>query len=137
MLTRCGLLDCPYPARNGVALVTPEVEEAGMRTCLKLMSDAQASGIAAAARVRCPCLMVRAEKSDILSVSGVGQWRDLVPHAESVDVSNAHHMVIGDEADAFAQCIVSWIGKVLRQTGFLAQPESVDSAAARAPVSKL
>jgi non-heme chloroperoxidase len=71
----------------------------------------------AAARLRIPVLLVRGRMSDIVSEAGAQAFLDLVPHARFVDVSDAGHMVAGDQNDAFTDAVV----------GFLA-PERASSA---------
>ncbi|MBX6388752.1 MAG: alpha/beta hydrolase [Frankia sp.] len=56
----------------------------------------------AARRIKVPTLLVRGRHSDIVSDEGVAELLQLIPHAEYVDVSNAGHMVAGDDNDVFA-----------------------------------
>ena len=65
--------------------------------------------VAAAARVTVPTLLVRGQQSDIVTDEGVQELRELVPHAEIVDVAGAGHMVAGDRNDAFNRSVVDFI----------------------------
>jgi pimeloyl-ACP methyl ester carboxylesterase len=60
---------------------------------------------AAARAVTVPTLLVRGRYSDVLSEQGVRDFQELVPHAEFVAVSDAGHMVAGDDNDAFANAV--------------------------------
>ncbi len=63
---------------------------------------------AAARQVRIPVLLVRGRMSDIVSEEGVQELRELVPHAEIVDVAGAGHMVAGDRNDAFNDAVLDF-----------------------------
>lgn len=67
---------------------------------------------AAAARVAVPTLLVRGRMSDIVSEEAVRELRELVPHAEVVDVAGAGHMVAGDRNDAFNDAVVEFVGRI-------------------------
>lgn len=70
--------------------------------------------LAAAARnLRVPVLLVRGRMSDIVSEDGVQELRELVPHAEVVDVAGAGHMVAGDRNDAFNDAVVEFLREQL------------------------
>ncbi|MBL7498496.1 alpha/beta hydrolase [Frankia sp. CNm7] len=56
----------------------------------------------AARSIRVPTLLVRGKQSDIVSEEGVAELLALIPHAEYVDVTDAGHMVAGDDNDVFA-----------------------------------
>jgi non-heme chloroperoxidase len=62
----------------------------------------RASLRAAAARLTIPTMVVRGGESDVVSDAGLADMLQLVPHATSVDVSAAGHMVAGDDNDVFA-----------------------------------
>lgn len=66
----------------------------------------------AAARLTIPTLLVRGRMSDIVSEESVQELRDLVPHAEVVDVAEAGHMVAGDRNDAFNEAVIDFIERV-------------------------
>ena len=59
----------------------------------------------AARSLRLPTLLVRGRESDVISLEGVREFQDTVPHAEFVDVSGAGHMVAGDRNDAFTDAV--------------------------------
>jgi pimeloyl-ACP methyl ester carboxylesterase len=66
---------------------------------------------AAASKVKVPTLLVRGRMSDIVSEESVQELRELVPHAEVVDVAGAGHMVVGDRNDAFNDAVIEFIGR--------------------------
>jgi pimeloyl-ACP methyl ester carboxylesterase len=59
-----------------------------------------------------PVLLVRGGRSDILSLETAAEFLALVPHAEFVDVGDAHHMVAGDQNDAFSAGVVEFLTRV-------------------------
>jgi len=65
----------------------------------------------AAAVLEVPTLLVRGRASDVISHDGVREFREVVPHAEFVDVSGAGHMVAGDRNDAFAEAVGSFLDR--------------------------
>jgi pimeloyl-ACP methyl ester carboxylesterase len=67
-------------------------------------------------------LLVRGRQSDVVSEENVKHFRELVPHAEYVDVADAAHMVAGDRNDAFTTAVVDFLQRVMT--------ESADSSAA-------
>lgn len=67
---------------------------------------------AAARAVSIPTLLVRGRMSDIVSEEGVAELRELVPHAEVVDVAGAGHMVAGDRNDAFNDAVLGFVDKL-------------------------
>ncbi|WP_328354958.1 alpha/beta hydrolase [Mycobacterium sp. NBC_00419] len=56
---------------------------------------------AAASNVAIPTLLVWGSKSDIVDVAAVEELRTLIPHATTVTISDATHMVVGDDNDTF------------------------------------
>lgn len=66
----------------------------------------------AARAIDVPTLLVRGRMSDILSEEGVQELRELVPHAEVIDVAGAGHMVAGDRNDLFNDAVVSFLESV-------------------------
>ena len=56
-------------------------------------------------------LLVRGKLSDIVSDSSVKSFREKVPFAEMVDVSDAGHMVAGDKNDAFNNAVFDFLGR--------------------------
>jgi pimeloyl-ACP methyl ester carboxylesterase len=65
--------------------------------------------VEAARRVTIPTLMVRGRSSDVISDESVAELRELIPHAEVVDVAGAGHMVAGDRNDAFTDAVIDFI----------------------------
>ncbi|MEZ4267204.1 MAG: alpha/beta hydrolase [Myxococcota bacterium] len=63
----------------------------------------------AARALRLPTLVVRGKKSDVLSVEGAEELVALVEGAQYVDVTDAHHMVAGDDNDAFTDAVVAFL----------------------------
>lgn len=66
---------------------------------------------AAAANVAVPTLLARGRMSDIVSDEGVRELRELIPHAEVVDVAGAAHMVAGDRNDAFNAAVIDFVSR--------------------------
>ncbi len=62
---------------------------------------------AAAARVRCPVVMVKAEHSDIVSDESVALFRRLTPQLEVIEAKGVGHMFTGDDNDAFAERLLA------------------------------
>ena len=63
----------------------------------------------AAATLTVPTLLVRGRESDVISLDGVREFQQVVPHAEFVDVSGAGHMVAGDRNDAFTSAVAGFL----------------------------
>ena len=63
----------------------------------------------AARALTIPTLLVRGGASDVVSEEGARVFCELVPHAEYVDVADAHHMVAGDRNDAFGAAVVRFL----------------------------
>ena len=61
---------------------------------------------AAAAGIRVPTLVVRGGQSDIVSPAGVRELLELIPGAQQVEVTDAGHMVAGDDNDVFTEHVV-------------------------------
>jgi pimeloyl-ACP methyl ester carboxylesterase len=64
---------------------------------------------AAARFVTVPTLLVRGERSDVLGPAGVEELCRLIPQAQVEDIAEAHHMVAGDENDAFTAAVLSFL----------------------------
>ena len=54
---------------------------------------------------------MRGRESDVISHEGVREFREVVPHAEFVDVSGAGHMVAGDRNDAFSDAVEDFLAR--------------------------
>lgn len=63
----------------------------------------------AAVNVKVPTLLVRGAHSNIVSDAGVAELRQLIPHAEVVDIANAGHMVAGDRNDVFSHAVEEFL----------------------------
>ncbi|MFC5743929.1 alpha/beta fold hydrolase [Dyella tabacisoli] len=63
----------------------------------------------AAAKVKVPLLLLSGGRSDVVSRDTVGEFLQLVPHAQHVELSQATHMLAGDANDAFTQEIVKFV----------------------------
>lgn len=68
----------------------------------------------AARGVRIPTLLVRGERSDVLTAEGARALLELIPHAELADVTEAGHMVVGDCNDAFGATVDDFLRRNLR-----------------------
>jgi len=66
----------------------------------------------AASHLTVPTLIVRGAQSDIVSDEGLANMLALVPHAQSVDVASAGHMVAGDDNDIFASRLEAFLDHV-------------------------
>jgi pimeloyl-ACP methyl ester carboxylesterase len=73
----------------------------------------------AARALKIPALLIRGGRSRIVSEEGVREFREMVPQAESVDITDAHHMVAGDANDAFNEAVFTFVDKQVstRQAG--------------------
>jgi pimeloyl-ACP methyl ester carboxylesterase len=67
----------------------------------------------AARTLTLPVLLVRGRQSDVLSEDGASHLQSLVPHARSVDVAGAGHMVAGDRNDVFNDAVVAFLEETL------------------------
>ena len=65
----------------------------------------------AARALQLPTLLIRGGRSRIVSEAGVREFLEMVPHAEFVDISDAHHMVAGDANDAFNDAVFTFVDK--------------------------
>jgi non-heme chloroperoxidase len=66
---------------------------------------------AAARKVTIPTLLVRGRMSDIVSDESVRELRELIPHAEVVDIADAGHMVAGDKNDVFNEAVIDFVDR--------------------------
>ncbi|MGO9933809.1 MAG: alpha/beta fold hydrolase [Steroidobacteraceae bacterium] len=67
----------------------------------------------AAQQVRIPTLLVRGLQSDVVTESGVTDFRAHLPQLEVFNVSGAGHMVAGDKNDAFNQGVFEFLQRHL------------------------
>ncbi|MBN7552408.1 alpha/beta hydrolase, partial [Mycobacteroides abscessus subsp. abscessus] len=64
-----------------------------------------------ARQVSAPTLLVRGLLSDMVSEETVKHFLTVVPHAQTVDVSGAGHMIAGDNNDAFSTAVVEFLDR--------------------------
>lgn len=64
---------------------------------------------AAARAIRVPVMLVHGTNSEIVSAAGAARFRTLLPEAEIAPIEGAHHMVAGDDNDAFLDAIIPFI----------------------------
>jgi pimeloyl-ACP methyl ester carboxylesterase len=65
-----------------------------------------------AARLTLPTLLVRGGASDVVAAEQIAEFRQLMPHAEYVDIAGAGHMVAGDRNDHFNDAIIEFLARV-------------------------
>ncbi|HEV7489821.1 MAG TPA: alpha/beta hydrolase [Rhodanobacteraceae bacterium] len=63
----------------------------------------------AARRIRIPTLLVSGGASDVVSPATIDEFLSLVPHARHVVVSDATHMVAGDDNIVFTEHVVQFL----------------------------
>jgi non-heme chloroperoxidase len=63
----------------------------------------------AAAALQIPVMLVRGRMSDIVSEAGAEAFLKVCPRASFVDVSDAGHMVAGDQNDVFTDAVVRFL----------------------------
>ena len=68
---------------------------------------------ACARKLTIPTLLVRGGLSDIVSHEGAKAFRELCPHSEYVNVSDAGHMVAGDRNDIFGNAVIEFLSRAL------------------------
>lgn len=59
--------------------------------------------------IEIPTLLVRGRLSDLVSSETATEFLEMVPHAEYVDLADAHHMVAGDRNDAFTDAVKEFL----------------------------
>lgn len=59
-----------------------------------------------------PILLIRGRQSDLVTDDEVTAFRQTWPHAQYTDVSDAGHMVSGDNNDAFTEAVVSFLAQL-------------------------
>ncbi len=60
-------------------------------------------------RIDIPTLLIRGRLSDLVSTETAAEFLEMVPHAEYVDLADAHHMVAGDRNDAFTESVTAFL----------------------------
>ena len=63
----------------------------------------------AARALKLPTLLVRGQKSDLLTMENVEHFLELAPHAQFADVTGAGHMVAGDRNDIFRNAVQQFV----------------------------
>ncbi|MGX9787395.1 alpha/beta fold hydrolase [Mycobacterium sp. MMS18-G62] len=58
-----------------------------------------------------PILLIRGKLSDVVSMEGVRDFLEKVPHAEFVELSDAGHTAAGDDNEAFSEVVVQFVGR--------------------------
>jgi pimeloyl-ACP methyl ester carboxylesterase len=69
---------------------------------------------AAARATTIPTLLIRGGRSRLVSDENVREFLTLVPHAETIDIAGAHHMVAGDANDRFGEAAFDFLDRQLR-----------------------
>lgn len=62
--------------------------------------------------IRCPTLLVRGERSDVLTEEMATRMADAIPECEFVEVPRAGHTVPGDNPVGFLRVMTTWLAKV-------------------------
>ena len=71
---------------------------------------------AALTRIRVPTLLVRGKLSDVVTDEGTQEFLDRIPGSKLADVSDASHMVAGDQNDSFSTAVVDFLQNDVRPT---------------------
>jgi len=66
----------------------------------------------AAGNLTLPTLLIRGNKSDVVSKEGVIEFRKVVAQAKYVDINEATHMVVGDQNTVFSHAVIEFIKKL-------------------------
>lgn len=69
---------------------------------------------AASSSLRVPTLLVRGGQSDVLSIADARHFLELVLHAEFASISDAHHMVAGDDNTVFEKVLQDFLDRRIR-----------------------
>ena len=56
-----------------------------------------------------PTLLIRGRLSDLVSEQTAAEFLEMVPHAEYVNLADAHHMVAGDRNDVFTDTVAEFL----------------------------
>ncbi|MFK7731049.1 MAG: alpha/beta fold hydrolase [Pseudomonadales bacterium] len=67
---------------------------------------------AAVQNISAPMLLIRGARSNLVTEELAQEFLRQVPHAEQVDVANAHHMVAGDRNDIFSAAVIDFVQRV-------------------------
>jgi len=75
--------------------------------------DAINERLSAAARaISAPLMLVHGTASEIVSDAGAARFRAMLPGAEVIPIAGAHHMVAGDDNDAFLGALLSFLDRL-------------------------
>jgi pimeloyl-ACP methyl ester carboxylesterase len=69
--------------------------------------------IDAARKVRCPVHLLAGTRSDVISASTIAAFQAMVPHATTVNITDATHMVVGDQNDRFLTELLNYLNTFL------------------------
>jgi len=64
-----------------------------------------------ARHISAPTLLVRGLLSDVVSLETMEEFKQLVPHAETVDVHDAGHMIAGDDNNSFTTAAIDFLDR--------------------------
>jgi len=84
----------------------------GPRTINTGGGTVQQNLIRAARGLTIPVLLVRGQQSELVTEEAVQAFREMVPHADFVDVSGAGHMVAGDRNDVFNDAVLGFLDRL-------------------------
>lgn len=70
-----------------------------------------------ARRLTVPTLLVRGMESDVISSDGAAAFIEAVPHATTIGIDNAGHMVSGDQNDAFTVAVEDFLATSRQNRG--------------------
>lgn len=73
------------------------------------MDDINRRLSAAAQAVNSPLMLVHGTASEIVSDAGAARFREMLPDAQVVPIAGAHHMVAGDDNDAFLGALLTFL----------------------------
>lgn len=65
--------------------------------------------LAAATEIAVPILLISGARSDVASRTTVGEFPQLVPHAQHPELPHARHMLTGDSAGAFTREVMRFV----------------------------
>ena len=69
--------------------------------------------LSAARALTVPTMLVRGRLSDLVSEETAQEFLELVPHALYTDVSDAGHMVAGDQNDRFSEAVITFLDSLI------------------------
>lgn len=78
-------------------------------------------------RVTCPILLVRGAHSTLLTHAGLAALSAAVPHAEGVEIAEAHHHVMLDNPPAFERAVRGFLDKARAYTATQVSPSVIET----------